>query len=67
MDELRRVLDLYCFRLTSDQWRKIKAGLYIGPDNCVDYAAFLRDNVGTEVRLLIAAVISCLRGQVQVK
>ncbi|KAL8588470.1 hypothetical protein ACOMHN_054049 [Nucella lapillus] len=48
VDELRRILDLYCFRLTSDQWRKVKAGLTIGPDNYVDYAVFLRNFVGTE-------------------
>ncbi|XP_076466442.1 EF-hand calcium-binding domain-containing protein 6-like [Babylonia areolata] len=48
VEELRRVLDLYCFRLTSDQWRKVKAGLSIGPDNYVDYTVFLRNFVGTE-------------------
>lgn len=49
VEDLRRVLDLYCFRLTHDQWRKVKAGLSIGPDNCVDYATFLKLYVGPEV------------------
>ena len=51
VDDLRRVLDLYCFRMTSDQWRKVKAGLDVGPDNYVDYAAFLKSYVGTEVTI----------------
>lgn len=50
VEDLRRILDLYCFRLTHDQWRKVKAGLSIGPDNCVDYATFLKNYVGLEVR-----------------
>jgi hypothetical protein len=49
VEELHRIIDLYCFRLTPEQWRKVKAGLNIGPDNSVDYSAFLNDYAGTEV------------------
>ncbi|XP_070189620.1 EF-hand calcium-binding domain-containing protein 6-like [Littorina saxatilis] len=48
VDELRRILDLYCFRMTTDQWRRVKARMSIGPDNCVDYASFLRNYIGNE-------------------
>lgn len=48
VDELHRVLDLYCFRLTLEQWRRVKTGLSVGPDNRVDYGAFLNNFAGTD-------------------
>lgn len=56
VEEFRRVLDLYCFKMTSDQWRKIKATLQIGPDNCVDYPAFLNTYLGSEHARYEAAI-----------
>lgn len=49
VEEFRRVLDLFCFKMTSEQWRKIKAALHIGSDNCVEYMSFLDSFVGSEV------------------
>ncbi|KAK7503096.1 hypothetical protein BaRGS_00005722 [Batillaria attramentaria] len=56
VEEFRRVLDLFCFKLTPNQWRRVKAGLEIGPDNCVNYPAFLNNYVGTEHARYEAAI-----------
>ena len=58
--DFRRVLDLFCFILTEDQWKHVKSGLNIGADQCVDYNEFLSGFVNGEVSFSTVAFLKHL-------
>uniref|UniRef100_A0A2C9KUP1 EF-hand domain-containing protein n=1 Tax=Biomphalaria glabrata TaxID=6526 RepID=A0A2C9KUP1_BIOGL len=41
LDDLRRVLDLFCFIMTDAQWKHIKKGFNVSTDQMVDYNDWL--------------------------
>ncbi|KAH9512262.1 hypothetical protein Btru_041326 [Bulinus truncatus] len=60
LDDLHRVLDLFCFVMTESQWNHIKAGLTIGPDQNVNYNDLLSEFIDYDISKQFFAVLAKL-------